>query len=85
MFIDLPAAGGKVERDMGDRPVSASAFLGVLLFLGFNYLIGFLIGMWLTASPVAATVIAFLTPCLSLLGIALLGPAPAMPGRHIEG
>ena len=56
---------------MGPKQTEAPALFSLLVFLLVNYLIGFGIGMWLTHSTVGAIAIAFLTPCLSLFGIAL--------------
>jgi hypothetical protein len=58
---------------MGHKPIEAPAFLSLLLFLGINYLVGSCIGYLLTGSKIGAGAIALVTPCLTLLGLALFG------------
>lgn len=62
---------------MAPKPVEAPAFFSLIVFLAVNYLIGYGIGHVLTGSTMASTAIALVTPCLSLLGIALFGARPA--------
>ena len=61
---------------METNTAEAPAVFSLLIFLGVNYVIGYVIGQLLTGSTVASAAIAFLTPCLSLLGIALFGKRP---------
>jgi uncharacterized membrane protein len=56
---------------MGSKPVQAPALFSLLVFLAVNYLVGYGIGYWLTHSTVGAVAVALVTPCLSLLGVAL--------------
>ena len=56
---------------MVPKQSEAPALFSLLVFLLVNYVIGFGIGMWLTHSTVGAIALALVTPCLSLLGIAL--------------
>ena len=56
---------------MGSKPVQAPALFSLLVFLCVNYLAGYGIGIWLTHSTPGAIALALVTPCLSLLGIAL--------------
>jgi len=56
---------------MGSKPVQAPALFSLLVFLAVNYLVGYGVGFWLTHSTVGAVALALVTPCLSLLGIAL--------------
>lgn len=58
---------------MGPKPVQAPALFTLLVFLAVHYLVGYGIGHWLTQSTIGAIAIALVTPCLSLLGIALFG------------
>ncbi len=60
------------------------ATLGLPIFLGINYVSGFVGGMWLTGSVAGAIGIALVTPCLSLLGIALCAPAQPLPPHRTE-
>ena len=57
---------------MAHKRSEAPALFSLLVFLLINYVIGFGIGMWLTHSTVGAIALALVTPCLSLLGIAML-------------
>jgi len=59
------------EKDMGSKPAQAPALFSLLVFLAVNYLVGYGIGYWLTHSTLGAVALALVTPCLSLLGIAL--------------
>ena len=56
---------------MVPKQSEAPALFSLLVFLLVNYVIGFGIGMWLTHSTVGAIALALVTPCLSLLGIAV--------------
>jgi len=56
---------------MAHKRSEAPALFSLLVFLLINYVIGFGIGMWLTHSTVGAIALALVTPCLSLLGIAV--------------
>ena len=56
---------------MGSKPVQAPALFSLLVFLAVNYLVGYGVGYWLTHSTIGAVALALVTPCLSLLGIAL--------------
>ena len=56
---------------MGSKPAQAPALFSLLVFLAVNYLVGYGIGYWLTHSTLGAVALALVTPCLSLLGIAL--------------
>ena len=58
---------------MGEPSFEAPALFSLLLFLGLNYLIGYEFGQLLTGSNAVSVAIALLTPCLSLLGVALFG------------
>ena len=58
---------------MDHKPIEAPAFLSLILFLGINYLVGYCIGHLLTGSKIGAASIALVTPCLSLVGLALFG------------
>jgi hypothetical protein len=58
---------------MDHKPIEAPAFLSLILFLGINYLVGSCIGYLLTGSEIGAGAIALVTPCLTLLGLALFG------------
>ena len=53
------------------KPTEAPALFSLLVFLLVNYLAGFGIGKWLTHSTIGAIALALVTPCLSLIGIAL--------------
>ena len=64
---------------MGPRPFEAPAFFSLIVFLAMNYLVGYGLGWLLTHSVFWSIAIALVTPCLSLLGIALLG---GRPGRR---
>ena len=64
---------------MGLKPIEAPAFLSLILFLGIHYLVGYCVGYRLTGSEIGAAAIALVTPCLSLVGLALFG------GRSDEG
>ena len=61
---------------MGHKPIEAPAFFSLILFLGINYLVGSCIGYLLTGSEIGAGAIALVTPCLSLVGLALFGGRP---------
>ena len=56
---------------MAHKRSEAPALFSLLVFLLVNYLLGFGIGIWLMHSTVAALALAFVTPCLSLVAIAL--------------
>ena len=56
---------------MAPKQSEAPALFSLLVFLAVNYAAGFGIGFWLTHSTVGAIALALVTPCLSLLGIAL--------------
>ena len=68
---------------MGPKRTEAPALFSLLVFLLVNYLIGFGIGMWLTHSAVGAVALALVTPCLSLLGIALF-KRPRMQKKRFD-
>ena len=52
---------------------------GLLLFLGVNYAVGYLIGQLITGSTIASIFFALVTPSLSLLAMALVGARRANP------
>jgi len=56
---------------MGSKPVQAPALFSLLVFLAVHYLVGYGVGYWLTRSAIGAIAVALVTPCLSLLCIAL--------------
>ena len=58
---------------MGRKPIEAPALFSLTLFLGLNYVVGSCIGYLLTGSEIGAGAIALVTPCLTLLGLALFG------------
>ncbi|HMI19762.1 MAG TPA: hypothetical protein VK533_09475 [Sphingomonas sp.] len=58
---------------MGHKPIEAPALFSLSLFLGLNYVVGYCIGHLLTGSEIGAGAIALVTPCLTLLGLALFG------------
>jgi hypothetical protein len=58
---------------MGPKSIEAPALFSLLVFLAVNYLVGYGIGQWLTQSTIGAVALALVTPCLSLLAIALFG------------
>lgn len=62
---------------MGPKSLEAPAFFSLIVFLAINYLVGYGVGWLLTHSVIGSIAIALLTPCLSLLGIALFGGRPA--------
>lgn len=62
---------------MDTKSAEAPAVFSLLIFLGVNYLLGYGIGQLLTGSTLASAALALLTPCLSLLGIALFGKRTA--------
>ena len=68
---------------MGQNTIPAPALLG-LLFFGINYLAGYELGLMLTGSVGLAVLIALAMPCLSLLGMAILMPAPNMSSPVVE-
>jgi len=68
---------------MAPERTEAPALFSLLVFLLVNYLIGFGIGMWLTHSTVGAIALALVTPCLSLLGIALF-KKPSMRDNKLD-
>jgi hypothetical protein len=68
---------------MGPKPVQAPALFSLLVFLAVNYLVGYGIGRWLTHSTVGAVALALVTPCLSLLGIALF-KKPVIEDRTLD-
>ena len=56
---------------MAPKQSEAPALFSLLVFLLVNYVVGFGIGFWLTHSTIGAIALALVTPCLSLLGIAI--------------
>ena len=56
---------------MAPKQSEAPALFSLLVFLAVNYAAGFGIGFWLTQSTIGAIALALVTPCLSLLGIAV--------------
>jgi hypothetical protein len=69
---------------MTPKQSEAPALFSLLVFLGINYLVGYGIGHWLTHSTIGAVVVALVTPCLSLLGIALFGARPMVEDSRFD-
>jgi uncharacterized membrane protein YdfJ with MMPL/SSD domain len=63
---------------MAPKPLQAPALFSLLVFLAVNYLVGYGIGIALTGSKAVAISLSLVTPCLSLLGIALFGAKPVI-------
>lgn len=63
---------------------AAPALFSLLVFLGINYAVGYGIGIWLIHSTIGAVALALVTPCLSLLGIALFGARPQVEGSKLD-
>jgi len=58
---------------MSPRPLEAPAFFSLIVFLALNYVVGYGLGWLLTHSVLWSIAIALVTPCLSLVVLALLG------------
>jgi hypothetical protein len=69
---------------MASKQSEAPALFSLLVFLAVNYAAGFGIGFWLTHSTAGAIALALVTPCLSLLGIALV-KKPARRNNKLDG
>lgn len=57
---------------MGPKPNEAPAFFSLLVFLGFNYLIGYCVAHLITGSIGWSVLLALMTPCFSLVIVALV-------------
>lgn len=66
---------------MGPKP---PALFSLLVFLCVNYLVGYGIGRALTGSAAGAVALALVTPCLSLIGIALFGAKPVIEDEVLD-
>ena len=63
---------------MTPKQSEAPALFSLLVFLAIHYLVGYGIGIWLMHSTIGAVALALVTPCLSLLGIALFKKPPML-------
>ena len=59
---------------MGSKTLEAPAFIALLVTLGLSYGAGYAIGISLSGSVLIALVLAFVLPCLSMLGLLLVVP-----------
>jgi uncharacterized membrane protein len=54
----------------------------LLAFLAINYALGYWLGFGLTGSVLIAFAIAFVLPCVSMIGFMLIAPGRRGPERH---
>jgi uncharacterized membrane protein len=59
---------------MGTKTFEIPVIVALLTFLAINYALGYWLGIGLTGSVLIALVIAFVLPCLGMIGFMLIVP-----------